>query len=90
MKHQEKYDVQIELIVDKHKNNAYSYNEKDMVSLKFITDDWFTKLTELRKLYPQNRLLKHLLSSAWGHLNASNIKNINDVETLKDKTLLYE
>ena len=40
-------------------------------------------MTKLRKVYPKNRLLKHLLSSVWGHLNASNIKYINSVEEMQ-------
>ena len=30
------------------------------------------KLTSLLKVYPKNRLLKHLISSAWGYMNANN------------------
>ena len=84
MKHRKKYDVIIELVINEHENNAYLYDDKDMVTLNSITNVWFTKLTELRKVYPQNRLLKHLLSSAWGHINASNIKYINNVKEMQE------
>jgi hypothetical protein len=43
-----------------------------MVPLQSITNEWFTNLTNLRKQLKDNRLLKHLISSAWGHLNANN------------------
>ena len=70
MKNRKKFNVNIELV--KHENNALIYRDEDMVTLKSITDEWFNKLTAIRKMYPKNRLIKHLLSSAWGHLNAHN------------------
>lgn len=83
MKCVEKYDVKIELIEEE--NNAYVYANYNLMKLEFITDRWFTELTTLRKKYPQNRLIKHLLSSVWGHLNASNIKhcNLQEMKELK-------
>ena len=71
MKYRTKFNVSIELVKD-NEPNALLYKSEDMVSLKSITDEWFTKLTELRKLYPKNRLLKHLISTAWSSLNAGN------------------
>jgi hypothetical protein len=56
-----------------------------MVTLNSITKDWFEKLTAIRKLYPKNRLLKHLISSAWGHLNAGNTINKTWEEIEKEK-----
>jgi hypothetical protein len=43
-----------------------------MVPLNSITGEWFTNLTNLRKELKDNRLLKHLISSCWGHMNANN------------------
>jgi hypothetical protein len=83
MKHRKKFNVNIELIIKEDEFNTYLYDDKDMVTLNSITGEWFTKLTDLRKVYPQNRLIKHLLSSVWGHLNASNIKYINSVEEMQ-------
>jgi len=71
MKHADDYDVTIELIHD-DEPNAYLYNADDMVPLNSITGEWFTNLTELRKELKDNRLLKHLISSCWGHMNANN------------------
>ncbi len=53
-----------------------------MVSLKSITEEWFENLTKLRKKLKDNRLLKHLISSAWGHINANNkiYKSWEDIE----------
>lgn len=69
MEHADDFDVTIELITD-GKPNAYLYDEDDMVSLKSIAGEWFQRLTGLRKKLKDNRLLKHLISSAWGHMNA--------------------
>ena len=82
MEHAKTYDVKIELIVN-DKPNAYLYRSKDLVELKTLTDRWFTEGTTLRKEFPKNRLLKHLLSSAWGHLNASNTIIVNTEELMK-------
>lgn len=71
MLHADDYDVTIELIHD-GKANAYLYDEDDMVSLKNIARVWFRELTELREELKGNKLIKHLISSAWGHLNAHN------------------
>jgi hypothetical protein len=71
MKHADEYDVTIELVQD-DLPNAYLYDESDMVTLGSITKEWYTKLTGLRKQYNDNRLLKHLIKSAWGHLNGGN------------------
>jgi hypothetical protein len=58
------------------------YDEDDMVSLKSIAGEWFQKLTGLRKKLKDNRLLKHLISSAWGHMNARKkiFKSWEDIE----------
>lgn len=82
MKHQKRFNVKIELIVD-GKPNAYLYRTKDLVKLSTLTDRWFTEATTLRKEFPKNRLLKHLLSSAWGMLNATNKKIVNLEEMMK-------
>jgi hypothetical protein len=71
MKHKKKFNINFEL-VQNGQPNAYLYKDEDMVMLNSITSEWLTKLTDLRKKFPKNRLLKHLISSAWGHLNANN------------------
>lgn len=83
--HSEKYDVQIELIQD-GQPNAYVYDSNDTVSLNSITHTWFSNLTNLRKTLKDNRLLKHLISSCWGHLNANN-KIYKTWEEIEDEEL---
>ena len=51
---------------DKDQNNCYVYDEADLVPGSLVFGNWKNKLTKLRKKYPKNKLLKHLLSSAWG------------------------
>jgi hypothetical protein len=81
MRHKKKLDIKIELVQD-GAPNCYVYDAKDMVTLNSITDEWFEKLTSLRKVYPKNRLLKHLISTAWGHMNANRtiIKSLAEVQ----------
>eukprot|EP01039_Chlorochromonas_danica_P011598 gene11598-12997_t len=71
MEHAKKYGVKIELIQD-GKPNAYVYDIKDTCVLRNVTNQCFKKLTNLRKVLKDNRLLKHLISSCWGHMNANN------------------
>ncbi len=58
-----------------------------MVVLNTITDEWFNKMMKIKAKYPDNRLLKHLISTAWGTLNASNIdmKTYDEIEELTQK-----
>ena len=79
MKYKKEFDVKLELIQD-NKPNAYLYEEDDLVTLNSICSRWFTELTEMRKEFPKNRLIKHLLSSAWGHLNADNKTHVSVTE----------
>jgi hypothetical protein len=75
MRHKKDFNIKIELVQD-GTPNCYVYDAKDMVTLNSITDEWFEKLTSLRKVYPKNRLLKHLISTAWGHMNANRLAEI--------------
>ncbi len=38
-----------------------------------MCSECYQKLDELKTLFPKNKLLKHLISSAWGHLNSKRI-----------------
>jgi hypothetical protein len=86
MKHKKEFDIKFEL-VQKNQPNAYLYKDEDMVTLSSITSEWFTKLTNLRKKFPKNRLLKHLISSAWGGLNANNEIN-KTLDEIKSEKLI--
>jgi hypothetical protein len=62
MRYSKAFNVKIELVQD-GKPNAYLYNPEDMVPLHSITKSWFNKMNYLKKLFPKNRLVKHLMSS---------------------------
>jgi hypothetical protein len=87
MKHKKQFNVSISLVCKPDKANAYLYRTKDLVTFTSITNRWFTELTNLRKVYPKNRLIKHLLSSAWGHINAKNTIN-KTLQEMKDENLI--
>jgi hypothetical protein len=74
MKHKKQFDVSINLITD-DEPNAYIYRKKDMESCGSIFGTWYEKLIPLKKAFPQNRLIKHLTSSLWGHLTQYNKMN---------------
>jgi hypothetical protein len=74
LKHQERFNVKIELIQD-DEPNAYLYKTEDLVSGKYLFGDWYKFLMKLKKDFPKNALLKYLLSSLWGHLTQRNTEN---------------
>jgi hypothetical protein len=49
--------------------NCYIYQDRGLRYGNKIFGQWFKNLSQLRELFPKNKLLKHLLSSAWGHLS---------------------
>jgi hypothetical protein len=67
----EDYDMnfKIELIVD-DKPNAYIYD--NFVRGNPIFENWIDKLFEIKREFPKNKLIKHLLSSLHGSLSRSN------------------
>ena len=81
MKYKKKFDVNIELIVD-DKPNAYIYRTKDLVKASEIFGEWYNRLIQLKKLYPKNKLVKHLMSSLWGTLTQYNMiyKSYDELE----------
>jgi hypothetical protein len=84
MKHKKKYKINIELIND-YKPNCLLYDE--YTKGHHIFKKWFDSLCSIRKLYPKNILIKHLLSSLWGSLTRANIitKTIEEIEKEKLK-----
>lgn len=78
-KYQKQFDVKIELICD-DKPNTYLYNDEDLVDSSYIFKTWYDTLNSIKELYPNNKLVKHLMSSIWGHLSARNILKITEAE----------
>lgn len=69
IKHRALLDFEIELIQD-GKPNAYIYKNLDTWSSPQIFEQWYDELIESKKLYPDNVLIKHLLSTLYGTLIA--------------------
>jgi hypothetical protein len=84
IKYRKKFKVEINLIQD-GEPNAYLYEDSDMVELKPICEKWYNKLAYLKRKFPKNRLVKHMLSSAPGHLNAKNTvnKTFEEIEEMR-------
>ena len=72
MKHKKKYDIKIEMVDNGDKPNCYLYDDKYIVDGAQLFGEWYKNLTSIKKTYPKNKLLKHLLSSLWGHLSSYN------------------
>jgi len=83
MTYQKAYNVSIEL-VDDGEPNAYIYDEDDMVSLKTITNEWYKVINKMKTSFPKNKLVKHLMSTAWGTLNQKNIvsKTLSEIDEM--------
>lgn len=67
----DKYGLTFELLTDDdYDYNAFLYEEKDLVRGKTLFNDWFVSLEKIRKEFPKNRLLKHLMTSLWGTISS--------------------
>lgn len=66
--YQKEFGITIDLN-DSEEYNAYLYEEEDLIYTKEIFGEWFKKLMPVKKDYPNNRLVKHLLASLWGQLS---------------------
>lgn len=75
------FDIDIHLIKD-GKPNAYIY--KNVYQTKDIFLNWFKAMYKLKKTYPNNKLIKHLLSSLWGTLTRYNIRKVYNIEKYID------
>ena len=71
MMYKKMFNVSIELIQN-GKPNAYIYDDSCLISCSDIFGSWYDTLNKLKSQYPKNKLVKHLLSSIWGHLSRTN------------------
>jgi hypothetical protein len=89
MKFKKSFNVSIELIHD-GKPNAYLYDKKCMVTLNSISNEWYNKLKKVKDEFPKNRLVKHLMSTAWSTMNQKNVISytLDEInELVKDKNV---
>ena len=68
------YGLNFELLEpdENYDYNALIYDESCLISGRDIFKDWFKSLETIRKKFPDNKLVKFLMSSVWGSLSAFN------------------
>jgi hypothetical protein len=80
------FDFEFAFYDEEDGNNCYIYENRGLRTGNKIFGTWFKNLSELRQLFPKNKLLKHLLSSAWGHLTKAK-SLIRTFEQIQDENL---
>ncbi|RHY82930.1 hypothetical protein DYB37_012193 [Aphanomyces astaci] len=63
-------------------NKCLRYDKKCLVESSSVFRNWYSILQKFKLKFPTNKLVKHLSSSAWGHLVSTNtiIKSFDDVD----------
>jgi hypothetical protein len=61
------YNINIELIINDDYNCIY-WNENQLINSSDIFFNWFEYLNKLKQKYPENKLVKKLMSSLWGYI----------------------
>ena len=67
-KHRKQFGFKFAFWPEEDGYNSYIYRNEDLIKSSSVFKNWKTRLLNLRKLYPKNKLLKHLLSSVAGSL----------------------
>ncbi len=78
------FGFKIELLHE-HKYNAYIYDRKDVTYSTTVFDEWFKYLSKMKKLYPDNPLVKYLSSSLHGTLETARKLYFSDEELNNDE-----
>jgi hypothetical protein len=74
----EQFNIKMEMIQDED-YNAFIYDE--YITGKEIFGKWYDKIIELKNKFPNNKLIKHISSSLWGHMiHMNKIRAYNDDE----------
>jgi hypothetical protein len=68
-KYKDEFNINFELIQDGD-YNALIYDADKLTHSKHVFGKWFSVLGELKKRFPKNKLVKHLMSSLWGSLTS--------------------
>ena len=68
----EKFGLEFELLPadEKYDYNALTYDNECLMNGKKIFGDWYKSLENLRKKYPKNSIIKHMMSSLWGTISS--------------------
>jgi len=85
--YKEKFNIKIELIKDVE-FNAMIYEDDCVVYAKDLFKSHIDKLLNVKKKYPKNGLVKHMLRSFWGYLSEYKKEYFLDDE-IKDKSISY-
>ena len=80
LKYKKKFNISLEVLNIDKQYNCYVYDDKDLIKTSTIFCNWFNTLFKIKKEYPKNKLVKHLLSSIWGILCQYNRTIINNDE----------
>jgi len=73
----DKYNIKFEIIEG---NNCLLFDE--LVTGKKLFGKHYDELSRIKSKYPENKLVKHLLSSLWGHLTTKNKINMSGEELM--------
>jgi len=73
------FEINIDLRTDLDKN-CLIYTKNQLIDGDKVFGKWCKTITDLKKKYPKNMLLKFLGSSLWGHLSEFNEKRIDKSE----------
>jgi hypothetical protein len=83
--HMKEFNFKFAYYPEKNGFNSYVYDDDDLAKGSDIFNKWLKTLTDLRVLFPKNKLLKHLLSSVWGTLTRSKTLNKTYEEIIEEK-----
>lgn len=67
LRHKELYNITVEIIIDDD-YNVMLWDESDLIDTTTIFSNWFNNLSAIKKQYPKNYLVKHMMSYLWGYL----------------------
>lgn len=68
LKYKKQFNIAFEIQDLDKETNCLVYDGKDLINTGEIFSGWFDKLFELKKLFPKNKLVKHLMTNIWGCL----------------------
>jgi hypothetical protein len=78
----DKYEIKFELLQpdEVYDYNAYVYSENkdDFKDGKTVFKKWFDEMQQLYKAFPDNKIVKNLMTTLWGQLSAFNKEYIKE------------
>lgn len=83
LKYKKRFNIQLEILNLDKETNCYVYEEKNLINTNLLFGEWFKILIQIKKDLPDNKLVKHLLSSVWGSLCQFKRTFIHDITELQ-------